>query len=183
MASTEEPHSDLWLRGSPLDLIERQHFVQAQLCDSLERIAGDLPDNVDRRLCKNVIASLQFEMPLHHRDEELGLFPLIEKRALPVDNIHDILAQLALEHATDESFSAELSESFGMLSEGRKLTNPATVAHMLRSFFECYRRHIAWENAIVIPLARKRLTTSDLIELAKVMAGHRLSQGDSRTRE
>ncbi len=174
MASTEKFHSDAWLHGSPLDLIERQHFLQAQLCDSLERIAGDLPDNVDRRLCEKVIASLKFEMPLHHRDEELGLFPLIEKRALPADNIHDILARVALEHATDESFSAELSESFGLLSEGRRLTNPEMVGHMLRSFFESYRRHIAWENAIVIPLARKRLTTSDLIELAKVMAGHRV---------
>lgn len=174
MASTGKFHSDGWLHGSPLDLIERQHFGQAQLCDSLERIADGLPDNVDSRLCKKVIASLQFEMPLHHRDEELGLFPLIEKRALPADNIHDILARLALEHATDESFFRELSESLGILSEGRKLTNPELAGHMLRSFFESYRQHIAWENAVVIPLARKRLTMPDLIELAKVMASHRV---------
>jgi hemerythrin-like domain-containing protein len=103
-------------------------FIQAQLCDSLERIADDLPDNVDRRLCRKVIDTLQFEMPLHHRDEELGLFPLIEKRALPNDNIHDILACHALEHATDESFADELLESLEGLSEGRKLKNPTWLA-------------------------------------------------------
>jgi len=110
MMSTANTQSDSWLRRSPLDLIEHEHLIQAQLCDSLERIADDLPDNVDRRLCLKVIDSLQNEMPLHHRDEELGLFPLIEKRAVPDDNIHEILARLALEHATDESFASELLE-------------------------------------------------------------------------
>lgn len=173
MTSTEQIQSNGWLRRSPLDLIEHEHLVQAQLCDSLERIADDLPDNVDRRLCMKVIDSLKFEMPLHHRDEELGLFPLIEKRALPDDNIHDILARLALEHATDESFASELLESLEGLSEGRKLKNPDMVGYMLRSFFECYRRHILWENAIVLPLARTRLTGDDLKELNRAMMNHR----------
>ena len=173
MMSTEKIQSDGWLRRSPLDLIEHEHRIQAQLCDSLERIADDLPDNVDRRLCMEVIDSLQFEMPLHHRDEELGLFPLIEKRARPHDNIHDILARLALEHATDESFADELLESLESLSEGRKLKNPDMVGYMLRSFFESYRRHIHWENAIVLPLARARLTSEDLDELNRAMVNHR----------
>jgi hemerythrin-like domain-containing protein len=173
MMSTQNIQSDIWLRRSPLDLIEHEHLVQAQLCDSLEMIADDLPDNVDRRLCTEVIDSLKFGMPLHHRDEELGLFPLIEKRALPDDNIHDILARLALEHATDESFADELLESLEGLREGKKLKNPDMVGYMLRSFFESYRRHILWENAIVLPLARARLTPADLEELDRTMVGHR----------
>jgi hemerythrin-like domain-containing protein len=172
MMSTEQT-ADGWLRRSPLDLIEHEHLLQAQLCDSLERIADDLPDNVDRRLCMKVIDSLKFEMPLHHRDEELGLFPLIEKRALPNDNINDVLARLALEHATDESFASELLESLEGLGEGRRLKNPDMVGYMLRSFFESYRRHILWENAIVLPLARSRLTGEDLQELNRAMVSHR----------
>jgi hemerythrin-like domain-containing protein len=132
MMPTQQIQSDGWLRRSPLDLIEHEHLAQSQLCDSLERIADDLPDNVDRRLCMQVIDSLQSEMPLHHRDEELGLFPLIEKRALPDDNIHDILARLALEHATDESFASELLESLERLREGKKLRNPDMVGYMPR---------------------------------------------------
>jgi hemerythrin-like domain-containing protein len=173
MISPESIQTDGWLRRSPLDLIAHEHLVQAQLCDSLERIADDLPDNVDRRLCTKVIDSLKFDMPLHHRDEELGLFPLIEKRALPDDNIHDILARLALEHATDESFADELLESLAGLREGKRLKNPDMVGYMLRSFFESYRRHILWENAIVLPLARARLTREDLDELNCTMMGHR----------
>jgi hemerythrin-like domain-containing protein len=173
MMSTNKITSDAWLRRSPLDLIEHDHLAQAQLCDSLEQIADDLPDNVDRRLTNQVISSLKFEMPVHHRDEELGLFPLIERRALPADNIQDILARLAMEHATDESFAQELLESLETLSEGRKLKNPEMVGYMLRSFFESYRRHILWENAIVLPLARARLTPDDLDELNRAMIAHR----------
>ena len=174
MISTEKNHhADGWLRRSPLDLIEHDHLVQSQLCDSLERIADDLPDNVDRQLCRIVIDTLKFEMPVHHRNEELALFPLIENRALPDDNIHDILARLALEHATDESFASELLESLEVLSEGRKLKNPDMVGYMLRSFFESYRRHILWENAIVLPLARARLTSEDLADLSRAMVNHR----------
>jgi hemerythrin-like domain-containing protein len=91
---------------------------------------------------------------------------------LPADNIHDILARLALEHATDESFASELLESLESLSEGKKLKNPDMVGYMLRSFFECYRRHIQWENAIVLPLARARLTCEDLRELSQAMSVH-----------
>ena len=114
------------------------------------------------------------DMPLHHRDEELGLFPLIEKRAQAEDHIIDILARLALEHATDESFADELLESLEILRHGGKIKNPEMVGYMLRSFFECYRRHLLWENAIVLPLARARLTRDDLKELGRKMQDHRL---------
>lgn len=157
----------------PLDLFEKAHILQAQLCNQLELIADGLPVNVDPLICGSVIEFLRIDMPLHHRDEELGLFPLIERRALPADNIHDILARLALEHATDESFAAELLESLELLRDRRRLSNPEMVGYMLRSFFESYRRHIAWENAIVIPLARQRLTEIDLAHLSKVVARHR----------
>jgi hemerythrin-like domain-containing protein len=157
-----------------LDLIEYEHHVQAQICDCLEQIADGLPHGVDRHLCAKVAKALRFELPLHHRDEEHGLFPLIEQRALPGDNIHDILARLALEHATDESFSTELLESLDALSRGARLKNPDMVGYMLRSFFESYRRHIHWENAVVLPLARSRLSAEDLLRLEEAMNENRL---------
>jgi len=176
----EQSNEAGWVRRNALDLIEHEHHIQAQICDSLEQIADALPDSVDRRLCDQVADALRHELPLHHRDEECGLFPLIEKRAQPDDNIHDILARLALEHATDESFAAELLESLDSLSRGLRLNNPNMVGYMLRSFFESYRRHIHWENAVVLPLARARLTEQDIIRLEEVMNSNRDQPGQSR---
>jgi hemerythrin-like domain-containing protein len=161
------------LRRNGLDLIEYEHRIQSQICDGLERIADGLPNDVDRGLCEQVVKALRYEIPLHHRDEECGLFPLIDKRALPNDDIHDILARLALEHATDESFAGELLESLQILANGGKVNNPNMVGYMLRSFFESYRRHIQWENAVVLPLARSRLTEEDVEELEQAMSHNR----------
>lgn len=160
-------------RRDALDHIERMHRMQLLLCDALERIADGLPQDVDRRLCQQAIDALRNDIPLHHLDEERGLFPLMERRARPDDNIQRILAKLSQEHRTDEGYSAELIESLETLSEGRKLANPDMVGYMLRGFFESYRRHIQWEDTVVLPLARARLTGADLDDLRRTMARHR----------
>jgi hemerythrin-like domain-containing protein len=162
-----------WVKRNALDLIEHEHHIQAQICDSLEQIADGLPDGVDKRLCAQVACALREELPLHHRDEECGLFPLIEQRALPGDGIAEILARLAMEHATDESFASELVESLDTLREGGRLKNPDMVGYMFRSFFESYRRHLHGENAVVLPLARSRLMPQDMTKLEEAMARNR----------
>ncbi|MBL8893357.1 MAG: hemerythrin domain-containing protein [Rhizobiales bacterium] len=167
-----------WVKRNALDLIEHEHHIQAQICDSLEQIADGLPEGADKRLCAQVASALREELPLHHRDEECGLFPLIEGRALPGDGVSDILARLAMEHATDESFATELLESLDTLSAGGKLKNPDMVGYMFRSFFESYRRHLHWENVVVIPLARSRLLPEDLAKLEEVMTRNRDPERD-----
>jgi hemerythrin-like domain-containing protein len=170
---SENDQNGGWVRRSALDLFEHEHHIQAQICDSLEQIADGLPNGVDKRLCALVASALREELPLYHRDEEFGLFPLIEQRALSGDRAAEILARLAMEHATDESFAAELLESLDTLSEGGKLKNPDMVGYMFRSFFESYRRHLHWEKAVVIPLARLRLMPDDMAKLEEVMARNR----------
>jgi hypothetical protein len=39
------------------------------------------------------------------------------------------------------------------------------LGYMLRGFFEQQRRHIEWENRVLLPLARRTLTKADLVEL------------------
>lgn len=158
---------------SPLDAMARDHESQLGICDCLEKIADGLPADVDRNLCSAVIRSLRVDLPVHHRNEEEGLFPLLEMHAKPQDNITDVLARLALEHATDESYAAELLDSLESLARGEPPQNPNMLGYMLRGFFESYRRHIYWENTIVLPLAQLRLSQSDLDILSERMARYR----------
>jgi len=163
--------------SDPIDRLEQAHAFHAGLCDMLESIADSLPDEVDPLQCRQALTSLQIELPLHHKDEEVGLFPLLERRARPKDNLSEHLAQLSLEHATDESFADELSQELDSLSRGERPHNPNMLGYMLRGFFESYRRHLHWENTVLLPLARKRLTESDLGVLAKTMQRHRSTYG------
>ncbi len=157
----------------PLERLAQAHAFHAGVCDMLEQIADSLPDEVDPLQCRQALTCLQLELPLHHKDEEVGLFPLLEKRAKPKDKIGEHLAQLSLEHATDESFADELSHELESLSLGERPHNPNMLGYMLRGFFEGYRRHLHWENTVLLPLARKRLTREDLYALAATMRRHR----------
>ncbi len=165
--------SEDMVRNDPIDLLVRSHAFHAQLCDLLEQIADSLPDDADPLQCRHAVRTLKEELPLHHRDEEDGLFPLLELRAQVDDNVTEHLAQLSLEHATDESFADELTEELEGLSLGRRPSNPNMLGYMLRGFFESYRRHLHWENTVVLPLARKRLTDQDLTVLLTRMMRHR----------
>jgi len=154
---------------NPLDVLAHDHALQEQLCDAMERIADGLPDDVDRRLCGQVASCLKYDLPLHHRDEETGLFPLLRKRALSTDGIGEIIDRLTDEHVTDSDYASEISEALDVLGEGGKADNPDMLGYMLRGFFERYRRHVLWENTLVLPLARRRLTPEDLEVLSARM--------------
>lgn len=139
----------------------------------LERIADGLPDDVDRRLCSRAATNLQYDIPLHHRDEEEALFPQLRLRVEAADGLGEILDRLAAEHAADTEHGAEIAEWLEQLADGRRLANPDMVGYMLRGFFEGYRRHIHWENTLVMPVARRRLTTDDLVMIAAIMERNR----------
>jgi hemerythrin-like domain-containing protein len=158
---------------NPLEIIEHAHALQEELCDALERIADGLPDDVDRRLCARASANLRFDIPLHHRDEEEALFPRLRLYAQPADGLELILDRLASEHSSDTDLGSEIVEWLDHLAEGKRLGNPEMVGYMLRGFFESYRRHIYWENTLVIPVARKRFTAEDYAAIAQVMERNR----------
>ena len=161
------------LARNPLDMIASAHAVQVQMCDAMERIADGLPDEVDRRLCAQVASCLQYDLPLHHHDEEEGLFPLLRARAKPEDGVDQILERLAAEHSSDNDFASEIAEALETLGQGGRPANPEMLGYMLRGFFERYRRHVHWENQLVMPLARLRLTRDDLDQLAARLSENR----------
>ena len=158
-AGSEKPSP---LARNPLDVISSAHALQVQMCDALERIADGLPDEVDRRLCAQLAALLQYDLPLHHHDEEAALFPLLRRRARPEDGLEEILDRLVSEHSADNDFASEIAEALDTLGQGGRPANPEMLGYMLRGFFERYRRHVQWESTLVMPMARLRLTPQDL---------------------
>ncbi|MGI9373463.1 MAG: hemerythrin domain-containing protein [Hyphomicrobiales bacterium] len=161
---------------NPIDLIAKVHIQHAALCDTLEEIADSLPDSIDTSKCTSVLDTLNYELPLHHKDEELGLFPLLQEKVKTDPNIDSHLQQLSWEHAADESAAHEIADVLDQLSHGERAKNPEMLGYMLRSFFESYRRHLHWENTVLLPLARQSFSSSDLEALNDVMANNRFSK-------
>jgi hemerythrin-like domain-containing protein len=150
----------------PLDIIAREHALQLELSKSLEFIADGLPAQVDRRLVREVTAILSRGLSAHFEMEERLLFPLLRQRANDDAALVAALDQLAMEHARDDDISAELVDELTVLAEQGRARNAEMLGYMLRGYFESQRRHIEWENAVVLPAARRLLTDQDRQQLA-----------------
>jgi len=153
----------------PLDLMLLEHVQHQDLCDLLEEIADSLPNRVDGKKARQAANALKNDLPLHHRIEEDAFFPLLEKYAEDEDNVGEIVARLNAEHVVDESFAEELVEVLENLARGKSLEDANMVGYMLRGFFENYRRHIMWENSVVMPLARRRFPADGLRQLSSLI--------------
>jgi hemerythrin-like domain-containing protein len=162
-----------------LDKIAESHEAHERLCDLLERIADGLPHRVDPESCAAAVAMLVYDLPLHRRDHEEALFPLLRARAGPEDNIEPLLRQLHAEHVTDECGSHELVEILPLLAAGEPALDAGMCGYMLRGFFECFRRHLAWERHLILPLARRRFLAEDLEALERLVHHHHVMESGS----
>ena len=154
--------------AEPLDYIFAEHFRQRVLCNVLELIAnGGRPDR------KLVAASIKFllnDLAPHIQDEEQDLFPLLRRRAKPDDRVSELIDQLSEEHAADKLDVQDIIDGLQALLR-RTVKVQASFARLLKRFVANERHHLTVENAIILPLARLRLTREDLWSL-----GHRMAQ-------
>jgi hemerythrin-like domain-containing protein len=154
----------------PIAVIEEEHALQLELCELLECMADRLPEPVDPRLAGVAVTILRSGLPQHMRLEEDVLFPLMRRRICGQAQLAAMLDRLTSEHDVDESLAGEIADTLQSMADGHGPDNAEMIGYMLRGFFESQRRHIAWENEVVLPLARQILLEEDLGELqARIM--------------
>lgn len=159
------------LLSKPLDYILADHLRQRVLCHLCDRLAD--ADTVDCRLAAEIADHVSEDMAVHIVDEEEDLFPALQRRSKPEDDIGDVLRHLTEEHAEDEAMAGKIVSGLRRRIDKGGGRMPAKLAGTLRTFARHQRRHLALENAIVIPLARVRLSAKDIDELAEHMAARR----------
>lgn len=153
----------------PLDLILLDHQHYLELCDRMEEIADTLPDKVSVATCTLVIQDLSRRVAWHHNFEEIHLFPVLRARARADDQLVASLDRLEREHRADEGYADEIVDLLSALASGTNLEAPDTAGYMLRGLFQSLRRHIAFENEHVLPLARRMLSAADLARLGRAL--------------
>jgi hemerythrin HHE cation binding domain-containing protein len=151
-------------KPDPLALVAEDYALQLELCDLPESLADDLPD-CNRAIARSAAATLRQGFKPHPQLEEEMLFPLLRRRAPHGSPLEPIMQQLEAEHAADDSFAHELADELQLLADTGLVRNAEMLGYMLRAFFEHQRRHIEWENRVLLPLARQTLTRADLAEL------------------
>jgi hemerythrin-like domain-containing protein len=154
----------------PISAFEVDHVLKLGLCDVLESIADALPHTADASLATIAVKILRNGLPEHVALEERHLFPLLRRRNAGDQSCQKVLLQLEHEHGSDEAFAYEIADELEHIAEAEAPKNAEMLGYMLRGFFISLRRHIRWENATVIPLARRTLTEADLAQLREAVA-------------
>ncbi len=157
----------------PLDFILADHHRHRVLCHLCETLAD--AETFDADLAGIVADHIETELADHIVDEEEDLFPLLKRRAKREDEIDAVLEGLAEDHAEDEKLAAKIVRGLRRRIADPDQSMSAALRRTLRDFAACERRHLAIENAIVIPLAKVRLTAQDQADLAERMAARRKS--------
>lgn len=157
----------------PIEFMLTDHDHQRVQFASLERLADNLEAADARENAQALLAFLVNKLPLHVQDEEADFFPLLRRRCKPDDEFDVLLGLLQNEHAVNEEYYRNVLGPLRSIAEGGKSDHPQAFSHWARAFSIFERRHLAWENGTIIPLARKRLTPADLRALGKKMAERR----------
>ncbi|MDJ0950750.1 MAG: hemerythrin domain-containing protein [Alphaproteobacteria bacterium] len=165
------PDPDRFL--DPIEYIRVEHERQQEICGLLESALASAPDDPSRADLDAVLHYVVEEMPNHILDEEEGLFPLLEERCRPDDGVRDILELLRLEHDVDRELAARVRDSLQALLDARPFGDPEGFLRDCYTFVETQCRHLAWENEVVLPIARIRLTPEDRESLGRSMATRR----------
>lgn len=156
----------------PLEFLFAEHYRHRQMCRALEQLAqhqefaGDSAAELD--------AFIGRDLAFHVQDEEEDLFPLLRRRCAPEDEIDAILEVLSGEHALDKRLAAAAADVLKKsIVRGVPVSaiegGPAALQHLA----EQERRHLALENAVIMPIARLRLTAADKEALAAAFAARR----------
>ena len=154
----------------PLDFIRLDHDRQLALSDWLIEVDMSRPPKPFLPEFELVLRFLKEDMPLHHRDEEDDLYPMLRRRCHPADQVEMILAELSQDHATEGFLRQHIIMDLAVISKGREPESAPRLFDDLRCFAEGQKRHLEWENEVVLPLADRRLTKEDLLRLGRNLA-------------
>ena len=159
--------------AEPIAFMRQEHDRQCQICDQLE----DLFNNEDKAFrlasAESIRAFLLNDLSHHIEDEELDLFPLLVQRCKSHESLEDILSQLASEHELDKEFISMILLELDAVIEQGAAENPMRFLMNARAFAETQRRHLYWENRVVLPLAERHLTEQDKMMMSRNMLARR----------
>ncbi len=159
------------LLKTPLEYILADHHRQRELFSMCDELA--LSDAFDAELADLIATFIETEMELHVIDEEEDLFPMLRRRLLPEDDVERIIGLLSGEHAADEALAGRIVALIRKSPRTSGAPVEPALCNALLTFADRQRRHLAVENAIVIPLATTRLSPKDLTDLGRRMAVRR----------
>ncbi|MBS1197020.1 MAG: hemerythrin protein [Proteobacteria bacterium] len=158
----------------PLEMLEACHDrIEAQL-KTLERLLQHLPEHgadlQARQAAQAILRYFDSAGPHHHEDEEDNLFPMLIARSGEDPAVCALVRDLLADHVLMAEALAEVRRQLLLIAEAKSAALEENAVRLLASR---YRRHIARENAELLPLSQRLLTPLDMRSLSQAMTARR----------
>ncbi len=161
------------LLREPLDFIYADHFRQGAVCDMLDGLVETVQRRMGAETAAVVLGYLEHDLPMHMADEDEGLFPRLRAHCPNDERLGGMLDILEQEHSKDDLVAVGLIQQLSALVATGKPEDRDRFIKLASIFTETQRRHLAWENSVVLPLARQHLSPGDIVALGREMAERR----------
>lgn len=160
----------------PLEMLAACHGKIEQQCTTLARLADHLAAHgADQAVCDAAARLMRYFDTAardHHADEELDLFPALIESMAGSDAVClcAMTAALASEHRELEQRWQSLR---GLLTQVVAGDPAVLAADAVDAFIGLYQRHIAREEAELLPMAQRLLTNEELDRIGRAMRERR----------
>ena len=141
-------HTARPLDRQDLATLGRNHEDLLRLCRDLEDLADSLPFAIDEARCRDVAEQVVPLLTRTQEFEEQLLFPDLDRSAGSCFAAM-MIERLKNEHRCDLMAAEEISLTLKAMLRGHCGLTFETIGYMLRGFFECVRRHVASEKAMI----------------------------------
>jgi hemerythrin-like domain-containing protein len=161
------------LLREPLDYLMADHVRQRKVCDALGILITGAARDDTQDMAEAIVAYLSGDFLLHVQDEEIDLFPCLRGAAADSGEEVASLEGLKCDHAADLALAKGLvADLRQMATSGGTRTSPGFI-RVAVAFTATERRHLALEDQVILPLARRRLSAADLDRIGHAMAARR----------
>ena len=160
----------------PLEMLAACHGRVERQCRTMLRLVPHLaangPDQAAREAAQNVMRYFDTSAKHHHADEEEDLFPALLQSApeAGLAPLRQLIAALQAQHRELELAWGELRWKLEGIWLG---TRSELGADEVGRLVELYRKHIAREEAELLPLAARVLGVAQLVDVGRAMRARR----------
>jgi hemerythrin-like domain-containing protein len=160
----------------PLEMLAACHLRMADQIATLQRLVPHLiehgSDAEAQTAARRVLRYFDTSARDHHADEEDDLFPALIESMAGSDAVclRGIVSALGAEHRELEARWQRLRPVLQQVAEGEAVRLDADE---VQAFAGHYQRHIAREEAELLPMARRLLTDSELDRIGAAMRARR----------
>jgi hemerythrin-like domain-containing protein len=142
----------------PFERLDATHAQLLRHLDALgvliERLGNEGADAIARHSARELHDFFERTARPHHADEERHVFPRLLEGAEP-ELVQHIL-RLQQDHGWLEQDWLELAPALEAIADGHSGWDPDDLRHSVRVFRALYCEHIALEESVIYPMAKRQ---------------------------